>query len=620
MDYRGPLPPRVAEDLDRTPAAVAERAQQAIDAPGVRSSFSRVGKSTNIARSLIEREAGRTRRQAFPSEKIWAENEASTKHECKYFDMPPMTKSAISIAFSPDGKTFASTHGDHTVKIICYRTGKILQTLEGHPRTPWSVKYHPTNPRYVASGCLGFQIRFWDVYSGQCLYEATLRHAIISVSFHPSGNIIGIASGTCVYTWDYQHSLPRIAMFSYQTLRSVSFLPDANKLLIGEANEKYGRPIGAVPADLTVTLTLWDYDPMWSTSVEPMATRAMYNPRVLLSHALLYNDGGFDISKCGQYLAVCTDYSLWQAEREAEMDSQQDLEEIQQRTVAPAAAPLVPSPQPHVLDALASEVLSLSQMRHQSHRFYVVQSSSTDQATHGHLRRRPITPDTFTTRRLRPRTDSSQVLRLTLDTTTDEATTPGATTTAAPTVPCRVAQIRPHIASSRTRLSMTQRAQRGQLAPHYQSTWLALISLSDETFGSVLQTTLLAETAAGGVTSVKFSPTGAYVLLGYGVRDRIQRINQFPLHRVTRIYRWEDMALVSHMESEVDDVNIALFHPLPGHGFIYGTKQGRLRVCYGYRGLFSDVQNDNALRETLDLHALFAHRSVEMSFHPPRSI
>ena len=51
--------------------------------------------------------------------------------------------STISIAFSPDGKTMASTHGDHTVKITCCMTGKLLQTLVGHPRTPWTVKYHP---------------------------------------------------------------------------------------------------------------------------------------------------------------------------------------------------------------------------------------------------------------------------------------------------------------------------------------------------------------------------------------------------------------------------------------------------------------------------------------------
>jgi activator-of-BECN1-regulated-autophagy protein 1 len=125
------------------------------------------------------------------------------------------------------------------VKIICIATGRILQTLVGHPRTPWSVKFHPTNPRYVASGCLGFQVRFWDIETGRCLYVSTLRHAIISISFHASGDILAIASGTCVYTWDYQHSCPRIAMFSYQTLRSVTFLPDPNKILVGEANERY---------------------------------------------------------------------------------------------------------------------------------------------------------------------------------------------------------------------------------------------------------------------------------------------------------------------------------------------------------------------------------------------
>lgn len=46
--------------------------------------------------------------------------------------------------------------------------------------------------------------RFWDIETGRCLYMSTLRHAIISISFHPSGDILAIASGTCVYTWDYQ--------------------------------------------------------------------------------------------------------------------------------------------------------------------------------------------------------------------------------------------------------------------------------------------------------------------------------------------------------------------------------------------------------------------------------
>ena len=47
--------------------------------------------------------------------------------------------STISIAFSHDSRTMASTHGDHTVKITCFSTGRLLTTLEGHPRTPWTV-------------------------------------------------------------------------------------------------------------------------------------------------------------------------------------------------------------------------------------------------------------------------------------------------------------------------------------------------------------------------------------------------------------------------------------------------------------------------------------------------
>jgi WD40 repeat protein len=70
--------------------------------------------------------------------------------------------STISLSFSPDGRTLASTHGDHTVKITSCHTGKLVRNLDGHPRTPWTVKYHPTDSNIVASGCLGFQVRVWD--------------------------------------------------------------------------------------------------------------------------------------------------------------------------------------------------------------------------------------------------------------------------------------------------------------------------------------------------------------------------------------------------------------------------------------------------------------------------
>ena len=84
-------------------------------------------------------------------------------------NVAPRSVSTISIAFSLDLRTVPSTHGDHTVKISCCYNGKLIHTLEGHPRTPWTVKYHPTNSRIVASGCLGFQVRVWDWnYQREC--------------------------------------------------------------------------------------------------------------------------------------------------------------------------------------------------------------------------------------------------------------------------------------------------------------------------------------------------------------------------------------------------------------------------------------------------------------------
>jgi len=58
--------------------------------------------------------------------------------------------STIAIAISPNGETIATSHGDHTIKVFHYHTGKQYRIFRGHPRTPWTVKYHPTDSNIVA--------------------------------------------------------------------------------------------------------------------------------------------------------------------------------------------------------------------------------------------------------------------------------------------------------------------------------------------------------------------------------------------------------------------------------------------------------------------------------------
>lgn len=96
--------------------------------------------------------------------------------------------------------------------------------------------------------------------------------------------------------------------------------------------------------------------------------------------------------------------------------------------------------------------------------------------------------------------------------------------------------------------------------------------------GQLLEACPLDASKASAVTCVKFSPSTDFCLIGYGVREPlIEGGGSF--HPVTALYRVRGgMTHVSTMLSGDDDVNIARFHPDSGYGFVYGTKQGRVRV------------------------------------------
>ena len=115
--------------------------------------------------------------------------------------------STIAIAASPDGYTFATTHGDHTVKIFKCNSSTPYRVFVGHPRTPWTVKYNPTNPDIVASGCLGQEVRIWDISRNTCVNMIRLDASIISLSFHPTGDLIAICSGAKLHTWDWREGM-----------------------------------------------------------------------------------------------------------------------------------------------------------------------------------------------------------------------------------------------------------------------------------------------------------------------------------------------------------------------------------------------------------------------------
>lgn len=80
---------------------------------------------------------------------------------------------------------------------------------------------------------------------------------------------------------------------------------------------------------------------------------------------------------------------------------------------------------------------------------------------------------------------------------------------------------------------------------------LVVLSLEEESLGEVVKATKLAGRLANGITSVKFSPSCGYVLLGYGVRDNHQRggdggNDEGLLHPAVAVYRTSDMQVTTH--------------------------------------------------------------------------
>jgi hypothetical protein len=173
---------------------------------------------------------------------------------------------------------------------------------------------------------------------------------------------------------------------------------------------------------------------------------------------------------------------------------------------------------------------------------------------------------------------------------------------ATPPTPARIALRPPHplsVISSSYHSVLPNNELKGRYVPHVVTVSLDTAPIPEEVkdawisrgkppgavargyrprLGQLLEAYPLDATKASAVTCVKFSPSADFCLIGYGVREPVV-VGGGNFHPVTAVYRVRGgMDHVSTMLSGDDDVNIARFHPDSGHSFVYGTKQGRVRV------------------------------------------
>ncbi|XP_010542908.1 PREDICTED: uncharacterized protein LOC104815976 [Tarenaya hassleriana] len=172
----------------------------------------------------------------------WVEAESLHHLSATYCPLAPPPRSTIAAAFSSDGRTLASTHGDHTVKIIDCETGTCLKVLSGHRRTPWVVRFHPHHSDILASGSLDREVRLWNAKTSECIRFHEFYRPIASIAFHAEGELLAVATGHKLHIWHYNKiggdPSPSIVLKTRRSLRAVHFHPHgAPFLLTAEVND-----------------------------------------------------------------------------------------------------------------------------------------------------------------------------------------------------------------------------------------------------------------------------------------------------------------------------------------------------------------------------------------------
>ncbi|XP_069938625.1 uncharacterized protein [Cherax quadricarinatus] len=158
--------------------------------------------------------------------------------------LPGAPKSTFLMVFSPDGSKVASTHGDHNIYVTEVKTGHCICTLEGHPRTPWCVAFHPASNEIIASGCLGGEVRVWDLKGGSEVWTTEKNTVIASLAFHPTDQVLVIATFNEIYFWDWFQPQPFAKICTAddkEKVRYVKFDPLGHKLITGIANSHHDR-------------------------------------------------------------------------------------------------------------------------------------------------------------------------------------------------------------------------------------------------------------------------------------------------------------------------------------------------------------------------------------------
>jgi WD40 repeat protein len=171
------------------------------------------------------------------------------------------------LAFSPDGKVFASGHSDDCVRLFDLE-GKLLRRLEGHRGGVRSVAFSPDGAR-LASGSADRTIKVWEVETGKELANLSgLENDVAAVAFSPDGKrllyglsipVFRLKVAPHAFVWDLETNRRVAALVGHtQGVASVAWSPDGKT---------------AATLGLDANVRLWDLAPLLDPKPAPPAEK-----------------------------------------------------------------------------------------------------------------------------------------------------------------------------------------------------------------------------------------------------------------------------------------------------------------------------------------------------------
>jgi len=150
----------------------------------------------------------------------------------------------LSIQFSPDSNRLLSGSADQTARIWNVESGQEIRSLTGHDGMVQSVCFSRDGKRIATASADG-TCRIYDAVTGN--YLLTLRghrNKVESVAFSPEGSLLATGSSDrTLRLWDASSGAERLKLTQDATVRAVLFAPDGRTLASGGDDK---------------TLRLWD--------------------------------------------------------------------------------------------------------------------------------------------------------------------------------------------------------------------------------------------------------------------------------------------------------------------------------------------------------------------------